>query len=171
MILTAVLKTGIKERAIRSDPRREKVTVNASSLKSWPAMPITNIIGRNMATVVSVDANIGPPTSPVALLAAFFASLPSWRCLNIFSITTTALSTSMPTPSASPPSDIILRLNPLKYIKLNVTIIDMGMESVTIKELLKFLKKTKSTKKANMPPCRAASRTPFIEFFMNEDWS
>ena len=47
-------------------------------------------------------------------------------------MTTIALSTSIPAPKASPPNVMILMDSPLKYIRLNVAIIDIGMDTLTI---------------------------------------
>ena len=51
---------------------------------------------------------------------------------------------------------------PLRYIKANTTIIDIGILSATIAALLTFCKKNNKTRNANNPPCSAASRTPLI---------
>ena len=47
-----------------SDTKSAKVTTSAWSANSWPAMPCTNTMGKNTATVVSVDATMAPETSP-----------------------------------------------------------------------------------------------------------
>ena len=51
----------------------------------------------------------------------------------MFSKTTTELSTSIPTPTASPDSEIILRVTPLKYISTRAKITLIGIESATIR--------------------------------------
>ncbi|MBA7542451.1 hypothetical protein ES705_34772 [subsurface metagenome] len=58
----------------------------------------------------------------------------------MFSITTMALSTNIPTPKASPPRDIMLMEIPLKYIKLNTTIIERGIDVQIIAETLRLFK-------------------------------
>lgn len=60
----------------------------------------------------------------------------------MFSITTMALSISMPAPKAKPPKVMMLIVSPLKYIKLNVAIMDTGMDTLTIKVVLMRLKNT-----------------------------
>ena len=134
-------------------------------------MPTTNTIGKNTTTVVSVDAIMAFATSLAPVIDASFSSFPSSLCLDMFSSTTIALSTSMPTPSASPPRLIIFIESLPIYIKVNTAIIDIGILTVTMIELLTFLKKSNSTKNASTPPCIAASRTPLMESFINFDWS
>ena len=56
-------KRGIRERAAIKEAKSENVTVKASSLNNCPATPTTNIIGKNTATVVSVEENMAPDTS------------------------------------------------------------------------------------------------------------
>lgn len=84
--------------------------------------------------VVNVEAVIAPATSDVPRTAAsvgerWFSSM--FR--KMFSMTTMALSTSIPAPSASPPSVMMFMDSPLKYIRLNVAIMEIGMETLTIR--------------------------------------
>ena len=88
-------------------------------------------MGRNTQTVVSVEARIAPATSPAPLIAASFAEHPSLRILKIFSITTMELSTSIPTPSARPDSEITFSVTPLKYMHTIAVIKLTGMEQAT----------------------------------------
>ncbi|MCY1456608.1 hypothetical protein D9M71_738390 [compost metagenome] len=81
-----------------------------------------NITGMNTAIVVKVEAVMARATSFVPSFAAVIGSFSSSRCLSIFSITTMALSTSIPIPSARAPNVIILREKSAKNIKTNVTI-------------------------------------------------
>ena len=153
MFFTFALNIGISVRAAMSEPIRENVTVKARSLHIWPAMPITNIIGKNTAIVVNVDPAIAPLTSEAPyILASIMGLFSSWRCLYMFSITTIPLSTSMPTPSARPPKDIMFIVVPLKNIRANTTIIETGILSATIRALFIFLKKNNSTRNARKPP-------------------
>ena len=70
---------GITKRATPSDASRENTTVSAISPKICPATPSTKTIGKNTATVVRVDANTAPPTSPVPRTVALTRSSPSSR--------------------------------------------------------------------------------------------
>ena len=63
--------------------------------------------GTNTATWVSVEARIADQISSLPSMAAWRGDLPMsmWRC--VFSSTTMAASTIMPTPSARPPKVIV----------------------------------------------------------------
>ena len=148
-----------------------KITVKASCLKSWPATPTTNIMGKNTTTVVRVDAVMALETSVAPATAASFSLVPSSLCREIFSRTTMALSTSIPTPRARPPRLIMFIESFPMYMKVKTAIIEMGMLKVTIVELFTFRRKNRSTKNAKMPPWKAAFLTPFIESFIKVDWS
>ena len=125
---------GINKMETKSEDNSEKLTVQACSLNSSPAAPCRYTIGRNTTIVVNVEAVIAPATSEVPLTAASAGGrLFSSMFRKMFSITTMALSTSIPAPSASPPNVMMLMESPLKYIKLNVAMIEIGMERLTIK--------------------------------------
>src|SRR6185436_20138324 len=54
---------GVSVNDTTSENSSEPVTTTAWSENSWPAMPCTNTIGKNTATVVSVDAVTAATTS------------------------------------------------------------------------------------------------------------
>ncbi len=126
--------------------------VKESCLKIWPAIPITNANGRNTATVVKVEPVIAPVISRAPSAQAWANPFFICRCRKIFSITTIALSTNMPTPKARPPKDIILRLILPKYIRQKVAIIEMGIDTMITAEERSSRRKNSRTKKASMPP-------------------
>ncbi len=59
----------------------------------------------------------------------------------MFSSTTIALSTSMPTASAMPPSDIMFSDTPLLYISRKVPITEIGMAIAMMLVARAFLRK------------------------------
>ncbi len=107
---------------------REKETVSAWSRKSWAATPSRKTTGRKTATVVRVEAMTAWPTSEAPLRAAVVSSSPASRRLTMASRTTMAESTSIPTPRASPPRDMMLRVVPVRYIRKKVATTEIGME-------------------------------------------
>ena len=113
--------------------------------------------------VVKVDAIMAPPTSAVPLMAASFTETPCSICRKIFSTTTIALSTSIPAPNARPPKVIIFRVKPLKYIRLNVATMDIGIAKAIIAVTFMRRKKMKRTKTAISTPISAVSRTSFTD--------
>ena len=82
--------------------------------KTMLETPVRNSSGMNTATWVSVDARIAAQTSSLPSIAARSRDLPISRCLCVFSSTTMAASTIMPTPSASPPKVIVFSVYPPK---------------------------------------------------------
>ena len=95
-------------------------------------MPSVNMMGANTQTVVRVEAIMAPPTCLAPSTAAFFTECPFCRSRKIFSITTTELSTSIPTPSARPDRDMIFSVTPLKYMATMAATTLRGIEHATI---------------------------------------
>ena len=76
---------------------------------------------------MSVEDVIAAPTSLAPATAAFFGGTPARRRRKMFSMTTIELSTSMPTATASPESEIILIVMPEKYISTIANVILIGI--------------------------------------------
>ncbi len=70
----------------------------------------------------------------------------------MFSITIFALSTTMPTPIASPPRDMIFKSILPKYINMAVAVTQIGMAAVIIKDDFNSQRKKKRTMNESMPP-------------------
>ena len=130
----------------------EYVIVSARSTNICFVIPSTKTIGRNTQTVVIVDAVIAPATCLAPFTEALMAEYPRLLSLYMFSITTTELSTSIPTPTASPESEIIFIVTPLKYIRTIANTTESGIEKATIKVGLKSLRNSRSTIIANTAP-------------------
>ncbi len=122
-------------------------------------MPCTYTSGTNTTSVVSVAAVIASATSPVPTAAAVRASAPSARSRKMFSTTTMALSTSIPAPSASPPSVIRLSERCWKYITAKVTRIESGIATATTSVAGRLRRKKTSTSTARPMPTSAVSLT------------
>ena len=131
----------------------------AWSPNSWPATPSTNTIGTNTDTVVIVLAVTACPTSPAPTRAASMMSSPSSRFRWIDSSTTIELSTSRPIPRVRPPSDMMLSEMPETYIKKNVAITEIGMDSPMISVVAKLRRKNIRTAMASVPPSTAVMST------------
>ena len=84
----------------------------------------------------------------------------------MFSSTTMELSSSIPMPSASPPSVMMFSVNPPKYIRPNVAMMDTGIAMAMMVVLRKSRRKKSSTAIASSPPKRAALPTLEIERWM-----
>ena len=101
--------------------------VSARSAKSWPSTSFRNSTGRKMATVVAVEASRAPCTWPVPLSAAFSGNSPFSRSRTMFSDTTMAASSTMPTANARPAREITLRLRPVSCSTIKVVSSETGM--------------------------------------------
>ena len=98
-------------------------------------------MGKNTATVVKVDAVTALATSDAPVRAALYRSFPSSRCRWIDSSTTMELSTSIPIPRASPPSEMMLRVISKENMRKKVMITEMGMASPMMMVLRRFFRK------------------------------
>ena len=84
-------------------------------------------------------------TSVVPLYAASLGLSPSFECLNMFSSTTTELSTNIPMAITTPPIDTMFSVIPVTYIRQKVANIDVGMDTPITTDVFQSLKKNKST--------------------------
>src|SRR5688572_4495483 len=118
-----------------------------SHIEIW--LLLLNRMGRNTTTQVAVPANVATPTSFTPASVAFCGlSGSSCRWRNTLSVTTTALSTSMPMASIIPIIDITLMVRPQKYITAKVTSSDSGTEALTISVVGQCRRNRNSTAKA-----------------------
>ena len=141
----------------------------ARKIVSWLRSP--KRIGRKTTTQVAVPASVATPTSrtPASVAAA---GLPgsSWRCRNTLSVTTTALSTSMPIASIMPIIDMTLIVRSRKYIAASVTSSESGTARLTISVVGQCRRKRKSTSSASTAPISPASPTSARERRMEVAW-
>ena len=89
----------------------------------------------------------------------------------MLSSTTTALSTSMPTASAMPPSDMMLRETSKAYISTKVPSTDTGIAMPVMSVARASRRNAYSTRIASTPPRSAADLTSPMAAEMNFDWS
>ena len=107
-------------------------TVRLNCLKMDPAMLDMVARGRNTMRLVSVEARTATVISAVPCDALSLRSSPMDLCRKIFSSTTMELVTRIPTEVESPMRLRIFSENPESFMKRNVEMMDMGMESATI---------------------------------------
>ena len=116
-----------------------------------------NMIGANTMIVVAVPAMTARPTSRTPSSVDWCGSPGfSLRCLKMLSVTTTALSTSMPTASMSPIIERMLSVRPAKYIAPSVIMSENGTEAVTISVVETCRRNRYSTISASRPPSAPA---------------
>ena len=111
------------------------------------------------------------PTSEVPSTAERNSEAPAWRRRKIDSSTTMELSTSMPMPRVSPPSDMMLSEMSILYMAMNVAMTEIGIDVAMISVLRRSRRKNSSTMMASTPPISAALRTSSTACWMKWDWS
>ena len=100
--------SGVTNRATSVENIVETATVTPNGLKNWPGMPPMNATGIKTATMVAVVVMTARPTSAEESSAACVGRLPIAICRSMFSISTIASSTRLPTASVSASSVILL---------------------------------------------------------------
>ena len=102
--------------------------------------------------MVAEEARIAPQTSLAPSYDAWNGSFPIFRCRSMFSRTTMALSTSIPTAKEIPARLTTFRFRPKihRKMKVPITLIGIAVATITVEERLR--RKTSSTKMASAPP-------------------
>ena len=111
-----------------------------------------NNTGRKIATVVAVDASSAPQTWPEPCSEASVGGNPFSRRRTMFSSTTIAASSTMPTAKASPASEITLRLRPAAFSTMNVASREMGIATAMMSVALTRRRNHHSTPTARNIP-------------------
>src|SRR5512134_3255355 len=119
-------------RATTSENHTAIAAVQPNCTKKRPGTPLMNAVGRNTAISVKVVAITASPISSAASIAAWYGVLPAARWRMMFSISTIASSTRMPTTSDSDSSVTTLMVKPIKYIAKKVGMIDNGSATAEI---------------------------------------
>ena len=92
-------------------------------------------MGRNIATLVAVEANNAPVTCNAPRITALLLSMPKLRSLTMFSWTIIAASSTKPTENAKPANEITFKLRSNAAKAINDTINDTGIVAAIIKVL------------------------------------
>ena len=115
-------------------------------------MPLIIAVGRNTTTRLMVVAMTASAISLTASSVASRIGLPMWRCRSIFSISTMASSTRMPTTTASASSVTVLSEKPRKAIAAKVGRIDSGRAADAISVARQSRRNSHTTIMARMAP-------------------
>ncbi len=126
--------------------------VQPNSRKNLPAMPGMNATGTNTAARVSEVAITALPISPAASRAASSSGLPIRRWRTMFSISTMASSTRMPTTTDSASKVIMFRVKPNMCITAKVGMIDSGSASAETQVARQLRRNSHTTSSASAAP-------------------
>ncbi|SPY73889.1 Uncharacterised protein [Providencia alcalifaciens] len=118
----------------------------ANSRNKRPTSPSIRSKGINTATKEILMETTVKPTSETPLMAAIKGLRPFSICREMFSKTTMASSTTKPVATVSAMSDRLLRLNPHKYIAVNVPISETGTAIAGISVARPERKKSSTTR-------------------------
>ena len=111
--MKSTAKTGFMIKATTKEAARVKMSIVGRYIMNFPMIPGQKSNGKKGASVVTVPANTGINTSPAAIRAAMPVGMRPFPCIKmrwVFSITTMASSTIIPSPNNSANSTIKLRV-------------------------------------------------------------
>ena len=134
----------------------------ANSRNNRPTIPPISRIGMKTAISDTLIESTVKPTSRAPLRAASRGDMPCSMCLDTFSSTTIASSTTKPVAIVSDISDRLLRLNPARYMTPNVPISDTGTATLGIsaaRTLRRNRNTTRMTSATAMTSVRSTSRS------------
>ena len=143
---------GVSSRATSSENSTAVAAVQPNSRKNLPATPGMNATGTNTAASVADVAITARPISSAASIAACFGGLPIARCRSMFSTSTIASSTRMPTTTASASSVTMFRLKSNSHITPKVGMIDSGSATAEIHVARQSRRKNHTTSTASSAP-------------------
>ena len=153
--------TGLKTSATKSEATRVTITVMGRYFMNSPMMPGQKTRGPKAQIVVSVEAITGAVTWLVPCSAASVRLMPMPRCRKMFSTTTIALSTSMPSARISEKSTTMFSVMPIARSTMKLSSIEKGIAEPTKSEFVQP-RKRKSTATTRIRPLRmlfSSSRT------------
>ena len=128
--------------------------------KNLPGTPPMKAVGRNTATKVKVVAMTARPISSAASIDATNGFLPMRRWRMMFSISTIASSTRMPTTSDSDRRVTLLSVKPSSDISQKVGMIDSGNAVAATKVARQSRRNRKTTSTASAAPSQSRSIEP-----------
>ena len=143
----------------------------ASGVNRNRAAPASSNTGTNTMQMASVETNAGTaicdaPSSTDRTMGLRMAML---RC--VFSSSTVASSTRMPTASAEPPRVIALIVSPNRFSTISEVRIDSGMEMQTIIVLRQLPRNNRIIRPVSSAAVAPSLTTPLMALRTKIDWS
>ena len=152
---------GVSRRATTSEKNTAIAAVQPNWTKNLPAMPLMKAVGRNTAIRVKVVAITARPISSAASVAACSGGFPWARWRMMFSISTMASSTRMPTTSDSDSSVTMLMEKPRACIAANAGITDNGKAVAETRVARQSRRNSQTTITARTAPSYSSSIEPW----------
>ena len=116
-----------------------------------------------------VETNAGTAICAAPSRMACMVSFPMARLRLMFSISTVASSTRMPTASARPPKVMMLIVSPKAPRAMTLTRMDKGMEMAMISVLFQFPRKSRIMTAVRQAAISASRITPWMAARTNSD--
>src|SRR5271155_3902521 len=156
-------------RESKYDASMANETASASGTNRQRATPARKNIGTNTMQIDRVETNAGTAICDAPSRMAWTISLP-WSMFRLmFSISTVASSTRMPTASASPPRVMMLIVSPSALITMIEVRIDNGMDTAMIKVLRQLPKNTRIMNPVRQAAINPSRITPVMDALTNID--
>ena len=143
---------GVNMRATTSEANTAKAAVQPNCLKNLPGTPLMNAVGKNTATRVKVVAITARPISSAASMAALNGVLPMCKCRSMFSTSTIASSTKIPTTRDKANKLMTLMEKPRYHMPMNAGMTDKGSATADTKVARRSRKNNHTTNTAKMAP-------------------
>ena len=148
-----------------------KTTASASGTNRYLATPPMKNMGTKTMQIDSVETKAGMAICAAPSRIACSISFPSSRLRLMFSISTVASSTRMPTASASPPRVMMLIVSPSSESMISETRMESGMETAMIRVERQLPRKTRIMKPVRQAAMTASRTTPVMAPRTKIDWS
>ncbi len=146
-------------------------TAIASGTNRYCATPLKNTTGTNTIQIDNVATSAGVAICCAPSKIARLSGLPCPRLRWMFSISTVASSTRIPTARDRPPKVMMLKVCPKELMTMIETKIERGIETATIAVLRQLPKKTRIINAVRHAAISPSLITPSIEALTNRDWS
>ena len=143
---------GVSIRATTKEANTASAAVHPNCLKNLPGTPLMKAVGKNTATKVKVVAITAKPISSAASIAALNGVLPMCKWRSMFSTSTIASSTKIPTTNDSASKLMTLMEKPRYHMPMNAGMTDKGRATAETNVARKSRKNNQTTSTANKAP-------------------
>ena len=148
-----------------------KTTAMASGVNRYRAAPVNSSTGTKTMQMESVETKAGAAIccapSSTARTSGLRIAMLRW----VFSISTVASSTRMPTASARPPSVITLVVCPSRFRIISDVKMESGIEMQTITVLRQLPRNSRIIMPVSIAAITPSRTTPLMAARTNSDWS
>ena len=161
--------TTVRER--RYEASMAKITAVASGWNRYLAVPLKKKIGTNTMQILSVETNAGTAICMAPSRMARTIGFPMARLRWMFSSSTVASSTKMPTASARPPNVMMFSVSPSAPRTMIEHKIESGMDVATTRVLRQLPRKSRIINAVRHAAIKPSRKTPLIAARTKIDWS